>query len=275
MEIKKTKIIGFCAGVRRAIKIAENSPNSFIAGGDIIHNPNETERLKKDFNIKSMNIDDIPNNSTTIISAHGIGLASELSMRNRNIKIVDTTCPRVKYVQNLANKLIQDGYNIFLFGNKDHPEVMGICGRVSQGIIVFKDFNELQTLNIPHKVALISQTTKPIPEFKLAEEFLKKTVKEFKSICTICPATQNNQNSVAELAKWADIMIVIGGKKSSNTKTLIITAEKFCNSVYQVENKSDLDKNWFDGKKYCGIAAGLSTPDYSINEIETEIKNLN
>ena len=219
-------------------------------------------------------LNEIPDNSVAIISAHGLGLKEQLSLKNRNIKLVDTTCTKVIAVQNLTKKLVNEGYNVFLFGKKEHAEIKGIIGQVNKNITVFSSVSELNDIQIPDKVALISQTTKPINEFKEIENFLKNKCKNFKSVCTICPATQNNQIATTELAKWADIMIVIGGKTSANTKALFSTSLKFCNCVYQIEDKIELNKEWFKNKKHCGIAAGLSTPDYSINEVETAIKNM-
>ncbi len=274
MEIRKTKIIGFCGGVRRAIKIAEEHPNSYIVGGAIIHNPYENKRLEKDFNIISKEINDIPNNSIAIISAHGLGFKEQLSMKNRNIKLIDTTCPKVLKVQKIAQQLIDEKYNVFLFGKKEHAEIKGIIGQVNKDITVFASIEELNNVDIPDKVALISQTTKPIGEFKQVEDFLKTKCREFKSVCTICSATQNNQIATIELASWADIMIVIGGKTSANTKALVATSKKFCSFVYHIEDKTELNKEWFYKKERCGITAGLSTPDYSISEVEESIKNL-
>ncbi|MCL2017808.1 MAG: 4-hydroxy-3-methylbut-2-enyl diphosphate reductase [Alphaproteobacteria bacterium] len=271
MQIERTKIIGFCSGVRRAIKMAEQERNAYIAGGEIIHNPQETTRLKKEFNINPSKISDIPHGSTAIIRAHGIGEAEQKSMKDKNIKIIDATCPHVKRVQNLAREFTANGYNVFLFGEKGHAEVHGICGHANTELTVFSSVAELESIILPEHVALISQTTKPTEEFCKAEELLSKKVKYFKSVCTICNATQENQKAAAELAKLSDIMIVIGGKSSSNTKALVTAATPFCNDIYQVESAADLRQSWFIGKKRCGIAAGLSTPDYSIDEVEAAI----
>ncbi len=273
MEIRKTKVIGFCGGVRRAIKLAEENAGAYIAGGDIIHNPNEVERLKHDFSVVATDVDKIPSGKVAVIRAHGISKADQKLMEGRGIKIVDATCPKVQNVQNLANEFSAKGYRVFLFGDKTHPEVLGIIGH-AENVFVFATVTELENLQLPKRVALISQTTKPIAEFQKAEKFLSEKVDNFKSVCTICPATQNNQNATAELSKWADIMIVIGGRKSSNTKTLVYSSEKFCKSVYQVENASELESDWFIGKNRCGIAAGLSTPDYIIEEVEEAISGI-
>lgn len=273
MEIRKTKVIGFCGGVRRAIKLAEENAGAYIAGGDIIHNPNEVERLRRDFGVVATDVNKIPSGKVAVIRAHGISKAEQKSMEDRKIKIVDATCPKVKNVQNLANEFSKEGYSVFLFGDKTHPEVLGIVGH-AENVFVFSAVTELENLQLPMRIALISQTTKPIGEFQRAEKFLSEKVDDFKSVCTICPATQNNQNATTELSKWADIMIVIGGRKSSNTKTLVYSSEQFCKSVYQVENASELNHTWFIGKNRCGITAGLSTPDYIIEEVETAISNI-
>ncbi|MDR1027279.1 MAG: 4-hydroxy-3-methylbut-2-enyl diphosphate reductase [Rickettsiales bacterium] len=270
MEIRKTKVIGFCGGVRRAIKMAEDNPGAYIAAGEIVHNPHETARLLRDFDVGPLEIDAIPNGGTALIRAHGIGEAEQKSMEARGIKIIDATCPNVKRVQDLAREFSESGRAVFLFGETNHPEVLGIIGRAAN-VFAFSSVDQLRGIALPERVALISQTTKPINEFQEAEKFLSEKIKDFQSVCTICPATQNNQKAAAELAKWADIMIVIGGKNSSNTKALAAAAGPFCQDIFQVENAAELRPEWFDGKQHCAIAAGLSTPDYSIEEVESAI----
>ena len=272
MKISRSEILGFCHGVRRAVLAAENNPNSFIVGGDIIHNPSEAARLCKDYNVISApDPASIPINGKALIRAHGVSQKIEDDLRNRNVSITDATCPNVKKVHELTQSLVAGGYTIFLLGDRDHPEVLGIVGRVDREVIIFSSLAELESINIPTRVALISQTTKPLDEFEKAKLFISARAEDFESFCTVCPAMCRNIDAAANLASKCDVMIIVGGAKSSNTKALVQTAKQFCKDCYSVEDASQLKREWFDGKKHCGIAAGLSTPDYSVDQVEHTI----
>jgi 4-hydroxy-3-methylbut-2-enyl diphosphate reductase len=273
--IERAKVLGFCAGVSRAVKMAQKNPGSYVVGGDLVHNPCEADRLKFDCNITSAeNPDSIPAGSSAIIRAHGISKKIEDDLINRRVSVNDATCPKVKYVHNVMQSLADEGYSLFMLGEENHPEVLGAVGRVDTEVTVFSSADELKSIEIPNRAALVSQTTKGLEEFEKAGKFISERAREFKSVCTICPAMRNSQESVTELSKKCDIMIIIGGAKSSNTRTLLDTARMFCKDCYSVETPDQLNAEWFAGKKHCGIAAGLSTPSYSIDAVEAAISRL-
>jgi len=275
MEISRSRIIGFCTGVKRAVEMAEQNRGAYVTGDALLHNPLETRRLAKDFAITpAPDVSAIPAGATALIRPHGVEESAENELRVRGVHIVDTTCPFVKNVQNLARQLSANGYHVFLFGDKGHAEVLGTASRAHKEITVFSSIDELKSLEIPPHVALISQTTKPLHEFQMAEKILSARAKDFKSVCTICPATRNNQEAAAELARRCDIMIIIGGKNSSNTKTLVSATTPYCSDIKLVESAADLKPEWFNDKAHCGIAAGLSTPERSIDDVENRIREL-
>jgi len=275
MEIKRSRNIGFCAGVRRTVEMAEQNRGAYVTGDELLHNPHETRRLAEDFAITpAPDMTKIPSGATALIRPHGITESAENELRTRKVNIVDTTCPFVKNNQNFARQLVGAGYHVFLFGDKGHAEVLGIADRAHGEITVFSSVDELDGLEIPSRAALISQTTKPLQEFQTAEKILSERAKDFKSICTICPASKNNQDAAAELAQKCDIMIIIGGKNSSNTKALAAAAEPYCADIRLVEAADNLCPEWFNGKRLCGIAAGLSTPERTINDVENKIRQI-
>jgi 4-hydroxy-3-methylbut-2-enyl diphosphate reductase len=255
--------------------LAQQNPNTSIVGGELIHNPSETARLSAEFNVNpAPDADTIPSSSAALIRAHGISNAVEKSLAARGIKIIDATCPNVKNIHKIVAELSEQGFQIFLFGTKSHPEVDGIIDRANAPVIVIESAADLCEINVLPRAALVSQTTKNLTEFgKIAAELSQRS-DELIIRRTICPATRMNQEAAAELAKLCDIMIVIGGKNSSNTKQLRIAAEPFCSAIHLIESADELQAEWFAGKEFCGLAAGLSTPDYLTNEVEKRIKKL-
>ncbi|MGX2981611.1 4-hydroxy-3-methylbut-2-enyl diphosphate reductase [Helicobacter sp. 23-1045] len=272
MKTKRAEKYGFCFGVKRAIRLAEQNKNA-ISLGPLIHNQKEIERLKNDFGVKvEMDLEKVSAEKSVIIRTHGIPKNDYKKLAQSSAKIIDATCPFVKKPQQIAKELSEDGYEIIIFGDENHPEVKGVasyCGEHFQ-IIIHKD-----ALQIPQgKVALISQTTKNINDFLEVANFLIAHCVEVRVFNTICNATFDNQHAVRELAQEVDILIVVGGKNSSNTKQLLNIALQFCKDSYCVEDESDLRCEWFAGKVLCGITAGASTPDWIINNVEAEIQKI-
>ena len=270
MKVERASVLGFCYGVRRAIELAEQNPGCFVAGGDIIHNPFEVERLARGLNITSAeDVDAIPPHRVAIIRAHGIGRMAEQKLRDRGVKIVDGTCPTVRNVHKIVERLAAEGKHIFLLGDPRHPETIAIAERAGPNVTVFSSADEIRDVPKGRAAALISQTTKTRAEFEAARRVLAERAAEFEAFDTICPNTRNNQESAAELAKKCDVMVIAGGANSANTKALAKVAGEFCPEVRLVESVGDLKREWFAGKMRCGIAAGLSTPDYIVDEIES------
>ena len=269
MQIRRSKVIGFCAGVRRAVTMAEANPNSFVVGGDIVHNPFEVSRLEKNYNIVGApDIADV--NDTAIIRAHGVAESVISELNNRDVKIIDATCVNVKRVQQIAKEFSKNGYHLFILGDAAHPETIGIVGHTNGNVTVLSKAAELENIELPSKRALISQTTKSESEFKAAEKILRPA----EVVNTICPAMKTNLDAAIELAHASDIMIIIGGKKSSNTRVLSETVRAYCTDCHSIESADDILPEWFIGKSNCGIAAGLSTPDYLIDAVEERLKTL-
>lgn len=274
MKIQLASSYGFCYGVKRAIEIAEKHQNSFTYG-PLIHNKDEIDRLKTGFNIGLIEkIEEIENNNTVVIRTHGIP-KNELSiLKKQKNKIIDATCPYVTTPQNIVAKMSSEGYSIVIFGDKSHPEIKGVVSyaqRKNDAFIVLEP-EELESLPLKNKVAIVSQTTKKPEDFSKIVNALIRTHKEVRVFNTICNATFENQDAASELAQEADIMIVIGGKHSSNTKMLHSISEQGCKDSYLIENENELEASWFQGKKLCGISAGASTPDWVVQNVINKIQ---
>ena len=272
MEIKLAKSYGFCFGVQRAIEIAENSKNATTIG-PLIHNNEEIYRLKKDFNVTTLNsIDELGDRKKAIIRTHGIEKENLQKLKDSDVEIIDATCPYVKNPQKIVENMSQEGYQIIIFGDEKHPEVKGVKSYSVTPAIVVPNVKELQKYHIKRKVAIVAQTTKKVEKFQEVVGYLVKKAKEVRVFNTICNATFENQDAVRELSQEADIMIIIGGKSSSNTRELYNIAKLNCPDTYHIENETELKKEWFEGKKLCGISAGASTPNWIIEKNITKIK---
>lgn len=276
MKIELASSYGFCYGVKRAIEIAEEHKNSFTYG-PLIHNKDEIDRLKDGYNIGLIeNLEEIKNDSTVVIRTHGIPKNELTHLKKQKNKIIDATCPYVTTPQNIVEKMSTEGYSIVIFGDKKHPEIKGVVSYATQedeAYIVLEP-EELEALPLKNKVAVVSQTTKKPEDFAKIVSALIQKHKEVRVFNTICNATFENQDAASALAKKSDVMIVIGGKHSSNTKMLHSISQKDCQDSYLIENESELQSEWFNNKEHCGISAGASTPDWIVQNVIAKIEKI-
>jgi len=276
MKIELASSYGFCFGVKRAIKIAEEHQGSKTYG-PLIHNKDEINRLKEGFNIGlAENLQDVTPDDSVVIRTHGIPKDELSKLKAQENKIIDATCPYVTTPQNIVANMSEKGYSIVIFGDKDHPEIKGVVSYAKdlRNAFIVKDENELRGLPILSKVAVVAQTTRKPEDFLKIVNALILSHKEVRVFNTICNATFENQDAAAALAKKADIMIVIGGKHSSNTKQLHSICKRYCEESYLIENERELDPAWFEGKALCGISAGASTPDWIVQNVIDKIEEL-
>lgn len=275
MKIELAENYGFCFGVKRAIKKAEQIKNAATIG-PLIHNNEEIMRLKKKFNVKTLNdVKELSDEKRAIIRTHGITKQDLENLKQKEIEIFDATCPFVTKPQQICEKMSKDGYEVVIFGDENHPEVKGVKSYVSTKAYVVLDKKELENINFSNKIAVVSQTTKKVKDFMEIVNFLILKVREVRVFNTICDATFKNQEAIAKLSQKSDIVIIVGGKNSSNTKQLFLIAKNYCSDSYLIETKNELDRSWFKNKKLCGISAGASTPDWIIQEVVNEIRSFN
>ncbi len=274
MKIELAESYGFCFGVKRAIKIAEENKNS-ATYGPLIHNSNEIERLKRDFNVAlSENLENFKSGDTAVIRTHGIPKEELALLHERKVDVIDATCPYVTKPQQICEEMSNQGYDIVIFGDELHPEIKGVKSYATRRAYVINSADEVDALALREKVAVVAQTTRRIEDYQRIVAKLMISHKEVRVFNTICNATFDNQDAVRKIAKEADVMIVIGGKNSSNTKQLYSISLDGCSHSYHIESEDDLKREWFEGKKYCGISAGASTPDWIIHAVIESIKAL-
>ena len=275
MKIELANSYGFCFGVKRAIEIAQKYENSATMG-PLIHNEDEINRLKKDFNVGLYSqLSDVKPDDTVIIRTHGIPKNDLKELKKGVKKVINATCPFVTTPQNIVKNMSKEGYSILIFGDIEHPEVKGVKSYASDLddvhiILSPKDLKNIKFKN--NKIACVAQTTKKKETYlEIINELILKN-KEVRVFNTICDATFENQDAARDISRKADIMIVIGGKSSSNTKQLHSICLENCPNSYLIENEQELEKSWFKDKKFCGITAGASTPDWVIQKVCDKIK---
>lgn len=283
MQIILAKPRGFCAGVRRAIDIVEKAIDKFGAPiyvrHEIVHNKFVVEYLKKRGAIFVDEVDQIPKDAITIFSAHGVSDEVEEQAKERNLDVIDATCPLVSKVHREAKKYEEEGYEIILIGHKGHPEVEGTSGKVKKKVILITNEDDARNVEIknPEKITYVTQTTLSVDDtrkiVKILEERFEK-MQQGMATKDICYATQNRQDAVREISKIVEILLVIGAKNSSNSNRLRDLGEECGLKSYLINDASDIDSSWFDNINNIGITAGASAPEILVQEVIEEIKKI-
>jgi (E)-4-hydroxy-3-methyl-but-2-enyl pyrophosphate reductase len=277
MKIITAKFMGFCPGVKRAWSLVEktvnNKPNSIYILGELIHNKQAIKKLEK-WGIKTINnLNEIKGKGIVMIRAHGEPPQTFQKLKKLKLKVVDTTCPSVARVQKLANQLEKEGYQVVVCGEREHPEAIATIGYTEKGIIV-GTVEEARKIPSGKRIGIVSQTTFSPVVFQKICRLLKKNSADFKFLGTICNITRMAQKEAQKIAKQVDLMIVVGGKHSSNTKRLAEVCQEIV-PTYHIETAQELKKSWFKKAKNVGLTAGASTPDWIIKEAKIKLKKLN
>jgi len=272
MKIELAENYGFCFGVKRAIKIAEENKNA-ATYGPLIHNSKEIARLDKDFKVGLVeDFKTFKKGDRAIVRTHGIVKDELAKLKKNGIDVVDATCPFVTKPQEIAQEMSEAGYSVIIFGDEAHPEIKGVKSYATHGAIVVTSTKELEDIKLHERIALIAQTTRKVEDYMEIANYLIPRYKEVRVFNTICNATFENQDAVRKLSKRADAMIIIGGKNSSNTKQLFNISYENCKYSYHIEDETELDMSWFNNRQLCGISAGASTPDWIIQNVVNAIQ---
>ncbi len=279
MKVKIAKNAGFCFGVKRAMNMAwqelEESKNGIYALGPLIHNK-QAVSVYEDKGLMTVNdLNEIPQHENVIIRSHGVGENIYLEAKDKDITIIDTTCPFVKKIHKLAKDFSDKGYKIIVIGDKNHPEVIGINGWCSDDAIILKTLEEAKSLDLNNdlKYCVVVQTTINLDLYNQIIDVLSQKSKHIIFKNTICAATKERQQSAKEISNEVDCMIVVGGKHSSNTQKLV----KICSEVvptFAIETKDELNIDELIKFDTIGITAGASTPDWIIEEVTEYIKSI-
>ncbi len=288
MKVKRARELGFCFGVKKTLKLFDDMGDDSQAVqtlGTLVHNPQVVESLKK----RGVTvIGDVANvaSGTLTITAHGASPNSIAEAEAKGLRVIDTTCPLVTKVQKIAQDLHQAQHQVVVFGDATHQEVRGIVGWTENTALVSTNAKELvprlialtrSGKRVPKRIAIVSQTTQPASRFKqFVSDLFDQLPDDFREIQvhnTICEPTLDRQSAVIDLAEEVDVMIVVGGHESANTRHLAEISEEEGVTTYHVEWPDELRREWFDQRSVAGVTAGASTPDDVIDEVVARIES--
>lgn len=273
MKIIVAKTAGFCFGVKRALdmafEMAKKKQKGTFTLGPIIHNPQVIERLRAEgiTPIEDINKRGI---SALIIRTHGIPLQLMNKISKAGYRIIDATCPFVKKAQHYTKLLKEEGYQVIILGDRNHPEVQGLMSYAGEDVLVVDGKCPLP--KIKHNVGIVVQTTQPIELLKKLFGGVIEQTKEVKVYNTICNSTARRLKETEEMSKKVDIMLVVGGRNSANTTQLAKLCQSLCVPAYHIETSAELSPEWFKDIKGVGITAGASTPDWIINDVIKRVR---
>ena len=281
MQIYLAKTAGFCFGVKRAVeKVYEQigkTEKPIYTYGPIIHN----EQVVGDLQEKGVEVIDTLEELKTIrdavvvIRSHGVGKDVYDILKENGVEIVDATCPYVKKIHRIVEKQTAEGRRVLIVGSEDHPEVQGIKGWGDERTNVIENMDDFRRLELPEdeKLCIVSQTTFNYKKFQDLVEKISKTRYDITVLNTICNATQERQVEAMRIASQVDVMLVIGGKHSSNTQKLYDICRKECKNTYYIQTLGDFNPECISSVRSVGITAGASTPNNIIEEVHTKCQS--
>ena len=281
MKVTVAKTAGFCFGVKRAVeKVYEQigkTEKPIYTYGPIIHN----EQVVGDLREKGVEVIDSLEELKTIrdavvvIRSHGVGKNVYDILKENGVDIVDATCPYVKKIHRIVEKQTAEGRRVLIVGSEDHPEVQGIKGWGDERTVVIENLEDFRRLELPEdeKLCIVSQTTFNYKKFQDIVEKISKTRYDITVLNTICNATQERQVEAMRIASQVDVMLVIGGKHSSNTQKLYDICRKECKNTYYIQTLGDFNPECISSVRSVGITAGASTPNNIIEEVHTKCQN--
>lgn len=277
VEVMVATSAGVCFGVERALKLSEkaieNPEGKVHSLGPLIHNPQKVSELAQKGLGVVENLSDAE--GTVVFRSHGVPKERYEEAKQRDLKVVDATCPLVKVPQNFARKLSDAGYFVIIVGDENHPEIKGVRSYITSGEhAVVKGAADIKAIGSHPKVGIICQTTLKKALLDQVVAAAQEKFPEVKVHNTICSATKDRQEAAVELAHQVDCMVVIGGHNSSNTRKLYDISEEITGQAHLVENETELQGAWFEGVHRVGVTAGASTPLTVIERVCSQIKNL-
>lgn len=269
-QVELAEESGFCFGVRRAIELAREAAareGGAYSLGPIIHNPQEVARLTRSGLRVVESLEEVPRGAALVIRSHGASPKVFAEARRRGLLIIDATCPLVGRAQQRARQLAQEGYRVVIVGEAHHPEVQGILEHAC-GAVVLEDGSDLEPLRSARRLGVVAQTTQSPENYRrVLVRLLGLEFDELRVYNTICRATLHRQEAARELARRADLMLVVGGRNSANTRRLAELCRAEGVSVRHIETADELEADWFRGVGLVGVTAGASTPDWIIEGV--------
>jgi 4-hydroxy-3-methylbut-2-en-1-yl diphosphate reductase len=273
---------GFCAGVVRAIEIVERALEKYgppvYVRHEIVHNKHVVESLKAKGAVFVEDVSEVPDNAVTIFSAHGVAKSVEDEASQRNLPVLNATCPLVTKVHNQGKRYVSQGRKLILIGHAGHPEVEGTMGQIPSPVILVQNEADVEKLDLPldTPVAYVTQTTLSVDD---TQGIIQALQRKFPNIVgpetrDICYATQNRQSAVRDLSKLVDVILVVGATNSSNSNRLREIGEESGLPSYLIADGSELNPKWLDGAKAVGLTAGASAPEVLVEDVIDTLRHL-
>lgn len=274
MKIIRAQHLGMCFGVRDAIALAKEMAkrNSLTILGDLVHNETVLAELRSQGIRIEHNVAAIAT-QTVMVTAHGASERKLAKTRARGLNVLEATCPLVRVAHQSLAKLVREGFHPVIIGKRGHVEIVGLTEDLDDFDIVLSE-QDVARIQPRPRFGVIAQTTQPIERVRSLVQLIRERFpnSDLRFVDTVCQPTKQRQNAAIDLARKCDVVVVIGGVHSNNTRELVNTCSRFCARVYYVQSMQDLREEWFRESDTVGITAGTSTPDILINEVENQIR---
>jgi 4-hydroxy-3-methylbut-2-en-1-yl diphosphate reductase len=263
-----------CFGVRDAIDLALEhggaAPLTIL--GDLVHNPTVLNALEAKGIAIAHDVSAVTT-PTVMVTAHGTSGRTLARTRAMGLTVVEATCPLVHVAHRAVAALESEGYHVVIVGKRDHVEVRGLTGDLDRFDVVLEDADVLALAPHP-RIGVAAQTTQPVEKVRHLVDLIRRRFpqSDVKFIDTVCKPTKQRQSAAVEMARQADVVIVVGGRSSNNTRELVTTCGLYCSRVHHVETDADVRPEWFDAANVVGLTAGTSTPDEVIDRVEARIR---
>ncbi len=277
MEVSIVEECGFCFGVRRAIKLANEATCQYeriYSLGPLIHNHQVVEELAAAGLAVADDLGQVPDGATLMIRAHGAGPEVYQQAQDRGMQIIDATCPFVDRVQRKARQFTEMGYQVLVLGEAEHPEARAIVEHSQGQAIIVEGPQDMKKLSLDAKVAVVAQTTQPRDSLEALVVALLPEVEELTVANTICEATTTRQQASVAKARQVDLMIVVGGYHSANTRRLAQICQATGTATHHIETAAEIDPQWLAGTATVGVTAGASTPLEAVQAVAHRLDQL-
>ncbi len=275
MEIRKAKVQGFCFGVAITVKKAEESiakRDDVTTLGHVVHNPQTVATLEANGLRNATSVDEV-DAGALFVRAHGLPVEVFDKAKAKGLEIIDATCPMVTKIHVQAEKLKEQGYKIIVIGDPSHPEVKGTLSHVP-GAWCIETVQDVAKLPRGSRMGVVVQSTYSRERFSDIVKALSEKYYEVRAVNTICTDTNNRQSEALRLADEVDVMVVVGGKTSANTKHLAELSESHGARAYHIEGPDELKPEWFDGVNVAGLMSGASTPGWLVDKVQARMEEL-
>ena len=274
IRIIRAQHLGMCFGVRDAITLAHQhaSTTPLTILGDLVHNATVSADLQARGIAIAHNLADVTT-STVMVTAHGASERTLAETRARGFEVIEATCPLVHVAHKAVRALVRDGYHPVIVGQRGHVEVRGLTGDLDHFDVVLED-GDVLVLQPHPKIGVAAQTTQSIAKVRHIVDLIKQRFPDsiVRFVDTVCRPTKDRQVAAVDLARESDVVVVVGGANSNNTRELVETCRRHCPRVHHVQTYADLRPNWFVDVRTVGITAGTSTPDEVIDEVDRRIR---